>query len=94
MAFSIDIETSFVTKFPTAVPDVSVLPRTNLFADSSHPINTFEKSVPRLIINPASFGGSPAIAESWSLDNSMRESSITIFVVLLVVVSPYTNKLP
>ena len=77
-------------KLPVSVATFSVVPKINVSTDSSHPIKALFPVVPRSINIPESF----ALAPVNPLFNSSSVSLIVVFVVLIVVVSPETIKLP
>ena len=78
-----------IVKFPVDAPVNEPVPKINLSADSSHPINALSES-PLSSTIPMSFAGDPVVP----LPNSIKRSDITLFVVLSVVVVPLTVKLP
>ena len=76
-------------KFPEVVPVAVVVPTLNLSLVSSQPIKALFPVEPLSIIIPASL-----VEEAAPLFNSIKLSLITVFVVLTVVVVPFTVKLP
>ena len=83
---SVPLETE---RLPVVAPVALVVPIINLPSDSSQPIKAFE-SLPLSITIPASFVGVPVVP----LLNSIKESLTTMLVVSIVVVVPFTVRLP
>ena len=78
-----------IVKSPVAFVSAVVNPITNLSADSSIPINAFVE-LPLSIKRPASLAGVPEVP----FETPIKLSVTSILVVLMVVVVPFTVKLP
>ena len=78
-----------MVRLPVEAPVNEPVPTINLSALSSKPINALS-ALPLSITIPESFDGVPVVPFA----NSINESDKTLFVVLIVVVSPLTVKSP
>ena len=76
-------------KLPVLAPVKDPVPNKNLSSDSSHPIKALSE-LPLSITSPASLEGEPLVP----LASSIKASLMVELVVSIVVVVPFTSKLP